>query len=119
MQLFANNIETVLSVAAAAGDLTLTVADAGEMPSPTGADYLLATLSKHTGDVEHSREIVKVTGLSGNVLTVARGQEGTAAQSYEIGDHLGLRLTAGGLSGLQAQLTNLQALAASSDGWFV
>ncbi|MGT3589797.1 pyocin knob domain-containing protein, partial [Escherichia coli] len=44
-------------------------------------------------------EIVTVTAVVGNVLTVQRAQEGTAARAWAAGDMLSIRTTAATLTG--------------------
>lgn len=59
-------------------------------PTLSSGDYFPATLIK----VDGSREIVKVTARSTDVLTVVRAQEGTVAQTFNANDRIELRLTA-------------------------
>lgn len=63
-------------------------------PALSSGDYFPATLIKEDG----SREIVRVTGRSLDVLTVVRAQEGTEAQTFNANDKIELRLTAGTLT---------------------
>ena len=96
MQLFANNISTTIN-----GDInnsvtTIAVVDGSSMPLPNGGDYFLLTLSSlNQNGQEDTWEIVKVTGRSGNSLTVVRAQEGTAGASWVTGDICELRATSG------------------------
>lgn len=60
-------------------------------PVLSSGDYFPATLIKEDG----SREIVRVTGRSSDVLTVVRAQESTVAQLFNANDKIELRLTAG------------------------
>jgi len=86
--LFTNNASTTLGSAASAGDTTLTVASGtgNEFPSPTGGDYFSATLWAAGSTTGTPNEIVYVTARSGDTMTVIRGQEGTTAQSWNVGD---------------------------------
>lgn len=63
-------------------------------PTLSSGDYFPATIIKSDG----SREIVRVTGRSTDVLTVVRAQEGTVALAFNANDRIELRLTAGTLT---------------------
>lgn len=76
---------TILSVSAGEG---------AKFPSPTNDDWFPLTLVKASGALE----ILRCVGRSGDVMTVVRGQESTAAQSFAVGDRIELRLTAGALN---------------------
>ena len=90
---FSNSAATTFSVAVLAGDSSVTVNDASEFPSVGGADYCYVTFSNST-DIE----VVKVTAISGSVLTTTRAQESTSAAGFNIGDACQLRVTAGMLT---------------------
>lgn len=101
-QLFSNNAVTLLMAAISPTDTSLTVMPGhGAMfPQPTlPGDYFLITLENEAATI---REIIKVTGRTGDVFTgISRGQEGTTplAWSASLGndtlvDH---RVTAGTL----------------------
>ena len=47
---------------------------------------------------ETTWEIVKVTARASDVLTIVRGQEGTTAAAWAVGDKAELRLTKSGLA---------------------
>ena len=83
MNLFANNFETTLAVTADTITTTLTVADASAVPIGVSAtDPFYITLQR----VDLSApEICKCTGVAGNVLTVERAQDGTAAATFPAG----------------------------------
>jgi len=100
MQLFSNNAQSTLAVAITNVATSLTVAngEGSRFPNPTGGDYFIATLYKLSGITESTIEIVKCTARSGDVLTIVRAQEGSAAASYASGDNIALRLTAGAMS---------------------
>lgn len=89
--LLANNATSRLASSLTAGATTLavTTGDGAKFPSPTGSDWFPITVIKATGALE----IMRCTGRSGDVLTIARGQEGTAAQSFSAGDRVEIRLT--------------------------
>jgi hypothetical protein len=70
--------------------LTLLPNDGARFPEVVSGDYFYATIS--TPDAE--MEIVKVTGRSGDVLTVERGAEDTATYPFAQGSKVELRVTA-------------------------
>ena len=86
-----NNATTTTAVALNALDTTVTVA------SGTGAlfpvlgvsDFFYATLQT-TGN---TYEIVKVTARSGDVMTIVRAQENTAASNFPASSRFELRVT--------------------------
>lgn len=95
---FANNASTVISSAVAVGDLAINVSDASEFPAVTPADPCYATLEQAPTDpqvplADPAIEVVLVTGITGNVLTVVRAQEGTTARAWSIGDYCENRIT--------------------------
>jgi hypothetical protein len=100
--LFYNNATTTLSAPVGLTDLTIQLATgSGTLftPGPTGSDYFCVTLS--TASTGLSNEIVHCTNVSGDVLTVVRGQEGTVAQTWLIGDTVENRVTAAALENIQ------------------
>jgi hypothetical protein len=96
--LFTNNAATTVASALSDVATSLTVASGkgALFPAIAGTDYFLLTLTQ-TG-IETTWEIVKVTARSGDVLTMVRGQEGTAAAAWVVGDKAELRLTKSGLA---------------------
>ena len=93
---WANNATTTIASGISSGSTTITVAGGTGSLFPTagGADYFYATLNDSSNNIE----IVKVTGRSGDVMTVVRGQDGTTAQAFIGGDKFELRPTAAGLA---------------------
>lgn len=99
--LFSNNASSKLALGITAGQTTITVNPGdGDLlfPSPSTATgtYFMATLVKADGDYE----IVKVTARSADTFTVVRAQEGTSAKAFNVGDHIGNRVTKGTLQSL-------------------
>lgn len=91
-----NNAYGTLSQAYSATDTTL-VLNTGEgarFPTLTGSQYFFATLL----DTSNNLEIIKVTAISSDTLTVVRGQESTTARSFATNDRVELRVTAGVLN---------------------
>ena len=87
---FKNNAKTTLASGVNSSATSITVSDGSVFPSLTGSDIFFATLDDGTNN-----EIVKVTAISSNTLTVVRAQESTTARSFSTGDEAQLRLTAG------------------------
>jgi hypothetical protein len=113
-QKFTNNASTTLGSAAGSSDTTMTVATGtgGEFPALSGGDYFVATLWAAGNTTGVPNEIVKVTARVGDTMTVVRGQEGTTAQAWSVGDTFALYPTAlwynsvAGADQIQAQTGN-------------
>ena len=91
---FFNNVASALASSASDSATTLTLVSGGGAKFPLSAgEWTYATLTTAAGSIE----IVKVTGVAGDVLTVVRGQDGTTAQAFAAGDKVEARLTAQGL----------------------
>lgn len=80
---FVNNYNSTLAAAVTSSATTLTVASSAGLPTLASGDTWTLTLS--TGGASPTLEIVYVTAISGTTLTVARGQEGTAAVAWASG----------------------------------
>ncbi|MGM8634158.1 hypothetical protein [Enterobacter roggenkampii] len=97
--LAANNAQSVLAagISASATSLTLNTGTGALFPSPvSGTSFFKLTLvDAATGQLS---EIVHVTAKSGDVLTIARGQEGTSARAWSANDIAANMMTAGTLS---------------------
>lgn len=87
-----NNAYGTLLSSIAPGDTAITLASGqgANFPSLSTGEYFYATLINTTNQLE----IVKVTGRTGDVLTVVRAQEATVARTYVVGDRLEIRVTA-------------------------
>lgn len=104
MQLYINNWSATLIDAISSSSAYLSVESAlgAQLIGLSGGGFYLLTLIDATVDgVEADWEIVRVQAESGGVLSVMRGQEGTAARAWEAGTVIEARLTAGTLTGLQ------------------
>lgn len=88
-----NYSSTVATTTVAAGDLTLDVSSATGLPTLAAGEYILLTLTDSLSAPTQT-EIIKVTGVSGVVLTIARAQENTTAQTWVSGDLIECRATA-------------------------
>lgn len=93
-QIFKNNTWGQLASQLTAGATTATLS-AGHGFTDPGTDWYLATLIGVTGATETAWEIVKVTDVSTNTLTIVRAQEGTTGATWPAGTRIELRLTAG------------------------
>lgn len=94
-QVFYNNVTGLLAGSHAPAATALTLQAGHNFPDP-GADYYLATLALlDVSARETTWEIVRVTDVTGNVLTVTRAQEGTTALTWAGNTRLEARLTAG------------------------
>lgn len=82
------------SLTSGATSLSVTSGEGAKFPAPTGSDWFPLVLVKVSG----ASEILRCTGRSGDVLTVVRAQEGTAAQAFAPGDRAELRLTAAAIA---------------------
>ena len=92
-QVFKNNTTGTLAAQLNAGATTCTL-NAGHNFTDPGADYYLATLVGVTGTTETSWEIVRVTNVATNTLTITRAQESTADAAWPAGTRIEARATA-------------------------
>lgn len=121
--LASNNASTVLASSINASATTLTVnTGAGSLfPIPVAGTsfFKLTLIDAATGQLT---EIVHVTARTGDLMTIERAQEGTAARAWSANDIAANMMTAGTLSyilgsfqPLDATLTALAALTGSAD----
>lgn len=94
------------SISAVATTIVLTTDDGALFPALSGGNYFYATLQ----DTSDNYEIVKVTALSTDTVTVTRAQESTTAQAFAAGSLFELRVTK------QSILDTITANAASIGG---
>jgi hypothetical protein len=87
-----NNASTTIagSINAAATAINLAGGTGSLFPVLSGSDWFWGTLV----DASNNIEVIKVTARSTDALTVTRGQDGTTAKSYTVGDRFELRPTA-------------------------
>lgn len=103
---YSNNVQTVLASAVSSSATTITLSSSANLPTsiPAGSYYAITLNDAATRNVY---EICYATAISGSTLTVLRGQEGTAAQSWLAGDYAYNTVTAGQMQSLQnAELSN-------------
>lgn len=96
-----NGYKTALTASATAAATSITVADGSRLALAAG-EYFLLTLYKNT-----AFEIVKVTAVAGNTLTIERAQEGSTAQAWASGTELVCAPTAGDLNGIDAKIGDI------------
>jgi microcystin-dependent protein len=114
--IYGNNDKTTLAANIVAGSTSLTVATGtgSNFPQPiSGTQYVVATLISAANPA--IKEIVYITGITGDVFTIQRAQEGTTALSWSAGDAIANWLTAGTLTALQSQILTLQSSLASAN----
>lgn len=100
MQLLGNNVFSALGATLSGAATTMTVTAGHGTRFPAAADPLFFLLTLQ--DASANIEIIKVTEhtAGSDSFTIARAQEGTAARTWNIGDVVELRLTAGTLAPL-------------------
>jgi len=109
-----NNAGTTLAADVVAGDLTVTVAAAGALPLVI--PFLLTVY--RTLPTDGTMEIMRVTNIAGNVLTVTRAQEGTAAVAHLAADVAWNYQTVGAIEELQDAINTVAADYVRRDGTF-
>jgi len=102
-QLFVNNFSATVAQTFGAADQYLYLNSAAGLPALTGGNHLVLTLFRKVGIVESGHEVIKVTAITDNMLTVERAVEGAAATLFNVGDHVEARVTAAAL-GAKADL---------------
>lgn len=98
--LVSNNAYSTLGSAItspSATSISLAAGTGSRFPSPTGGDYFFATII----NTSNQTEIVKVTARSTDTLTVVRGQDGSTASTFSVGDRIEMRVTAGLLAAIR------------------
>lgn len=103
-QLYENNIVTTLNEPGGvlAGDTVITLTSATGIPDPTTGE-VTATLVRAS---DSAIEIVSVTGVAGNDVTIVRAQEGTTALALANGDTFAMRITAAMLDDMAKKSEN-------------
>ena len=93
--LFANQAQTTLALPVNNVQTTITVASGtgSYFPAPSTGQAINLTLVNSTNSL--ITEVVQCTNITGDVLTVIRGQEGTVANQWNIGDFVINFMTAG------------------------
>jgi len=93
--LFANQAQTTLALPVASTDTTIYVAagTGAYFPAPSANQAVTITLVNATNNLVV--EIVSCTNITGDALTVVRGQEGTVPRAWNRGDFVTNLMTAG------------------------
>src|SRR6202453_486899 len=86
--LYANNAVGTLAapITNASPTITLNAGQAAKFPNPNAPDVFYATLTDAA--TQTLKEIVQVTAVAGNIFSVVRAQDGTAALSWNTGDFI-------------------------------
>ena len=107
---FSNNATTTLSASLNAVATTATVADGSVFPALGGSDHCYVTINGASGT-----EIVKVTAIATNTLTIVRAQDGTSALAFVSGDKVELRLVTAALNDLSNEHDSLAEMSGDLD----
>lgn len=89
-----------------ASALSVTVADASSFP--TSGDFLATLWNSNSFPNpcdDPNTEIVKVTGVSGNIFTIERGQENTVGKAHSNGSAIAMLITAGTFEEIEDAIT--------------
>jgi len=89
---FANNIKTTLASGISPLQTVFSVGSSLGFPVLAAGDYFYATLLNAGYTSGDPIEVIRVTNVSGNKLTVERGVDGTAASSWSAGSSFELRI---------------------------
>jgi hypothetical protein len=104
---FSNRARGTLAAGIGAGDLSLTL-DTGQgalFPALSVGDYFWGVLEEGSLYAPSKREVVQATVRSGDVVTIVRGQQGTAAQSFALGSRFENRITRTGIELIRDRVT--------------
>ncbi len=96
--LFANNATTALTSGITAIATAITVDDPSVFPAITSPDITYLTMIQGS-----NLEVIKVTDITGSVLTVVRAQDNTAGFAFSAGSAIELRVTNGLLTAALAE----------------
>jgi len=118
LQLYANNAKTTLDNAIGTSDTAIIVVDGSKFPTPGANEFFLVTL-----EIDTQREILLVTGRSGNTFTIAatgRAQENTTASAFARGAVVECRVTRDTLRRMSRsliQIAGVETLVAPKDSY--
>jgi hypothetical protein len=101
-RIYSNNSSSLLTQDLPLASTQITVENGELFPQVPSGKYYLATVA-----TEAYVEIVRVTAVSGNVITCVRGQEGTDAASFPLGAILEVRVTASSFYDIRDDLAEL------------
>ncbi len=86
--LFLNNYQTTLAAALTSTGTTMSVSSATGLPASLVSGQFIPMTLTPASSPGSAYEIVYVTAISGSNLTVTRGEEGTSALNWNVGDIL-------------------------------
>ena len=98
--IYADNVNTTLAGALSSSGTSLTLASSANLPAsiPSGMALVITLNDQAT---RQNFEVIYATAISGTTLSgLLRGQEGTAAQNWFVGDFAWNGITAGQMRGL-------------------
>jgi hypothetical protein len=101
---FGNYVSTTLNGAILAGDGAMTVTSTVNMPAVTTANGQYFYLELQQVASPANREIVKVTNVTGSILTITRAQDGTSALGFADGDRVRANINVALLDDLRDEL---------------
>ena len=108
-QIFANNAISTLASPLGISDTLMSIAPGtgSRWPVIAAPNFAYTTLEDAAGNIE----IIKITAhTSGSTaFTIERGQQGTAARAYTIGDLVEMRLTGAEMNAWETDIDNLEA----------
>lgn len=100
-----STVATPPSPATSGTTLTLATGEGSRFPNPgTDGDFNLTVWPANLIALPTNAEIVRCTARTGDVLTLARAQEGTTARSIVIGDQIAATITAKTLTDIETAL---------------
>lgn len=102
IDLFANTLATAITTT---GQTTVDLTDASGLGSITSGDFIPLTIFNSSGNFE----TVHVTAIATNTITIARGQDGTTAQTWPSLTKVECRLTAAAIDRKTAALMSITA----------
>lgn len=88
-----NGVDTTLATAITTSSTAITLASSANLPTLASGQMIPLILRSYTSSSVF--EIVYGTAISGAVITVARGMEGTSPQNFNVGDYVLCGPTAG------------------------
>jgi hypothetical protein len=98
-----NNASSTLATAITASDTAIVVADGSQFPALSAGEYFYATLVSPAG----TTEIIKVTARVSNSLTVVRAQDGSSANSFQVGALVDMRVNAASINELRDEASEI------------
>jgi hypothetical protein len=105
-------VATAPSPATSGTSLVVTAADGAKFPAAPFNAVIWPTASQPLGS---NAEIVRVTALSTDTLTIARAQEGTSARTVVVGDQIMAAITAKTLTDVEYMKTGASTLYLKED----